>query len=97
MAENFFVPAKPAKNDFAQGDALPQSAPELTACLAAIDAEETAWQEYIRQLSAGEDPAKGVFFAAELHEARQHKMQLSYLRACCKGKINRLRLGEEGF
>lgn len=97
MDEKPFVLVQPARSDLTQSDVLPNDIAELEKCLSAVDAEEAEWQEYIKQLSASENPAKGIFFAAELHEGRLHKMQLSYVRACCKAKINRLRIGEQGL
>ncbi len=68
---------------------------ELSACLQELQDETRLWQDYIRQLYALENAAQGRFYPAQLHEAKQFKMQLEYKQACCRAKINRIKMMEE--
>ena len=75
-------------------EALPDTEEELEKRLAELQGEQSAWIQRIRDLSERERPREGVFFAAELHEARQFKMMLEFKMEYCRAKLNRLRLGE---
>lgn len=57
---------------------LPTDRHGLEAQVAEIDKKLEANQETIRALMAAEDPLKGVFHAAEIHEAKQLGMMLRY-------------------
>lgn len=73
---------------------LPDDVPGLEKRLAELEVEQQDQQQRIRELSAAENPAAGIFFAAEIHEARQYKMMLQFKKDYCRAKLNRLRLEE---
>ena len=49
----------------------------------------------IRELMDAEDPARGIYHAAAIHEERQLKMMLKYQHDVRVAKRNRLRMGPE--
>lgn len=65
----------------------------LKVSMADFVAQKTALEGEIRRLMDAEDPARGVFFARELHEARHEKMRLETEIQFCTAKIRRLELG----
>lgn len=69
---------------------LPNDVAALTEQIAEIDARLHACEEHIAGLMQQEDPAGGVFFAAEIHEAKQNKFKLVYQRAVRVAKVNRI-------
>ncbi|WP_027188188.1 hypothetical protein [Desulfovibrio cuneatus] len=69
---------------------LPNDAAALTEQIAEVDARLHACDEHIADLMRREDPAGGVFFAAEIHAAKQNKFKLVYQRAVRVAKRNRL-------
>ena len=69
---------------------LPNDAAALTEQIAEVDARLKACDNHIVELMAKEDPAGGVFFAAEIHEAKQNKFKLVYQRAVRVAKLNRI-------
>ncbi|MDL2307020.1 hypothetical protein LJC48_03210 [Desulfovibrio sp. OttesenSCG-928-C06] len=76
-------------------EVLPDDEEELAARMNELQAEQDAWIQKIRDLSAQEKPREGIFFAAEIHEARQFKMMLEFKLEYCRAKLNRLRLGPD--
>lgn len=89
-AELSFSPPPPPQSVRGNKDLLPDSLPELRMLLAALEEEQQTWQNYIQELSALENPERGLFYAAELHEARRSKAVLAYRQDACRVKINRL-------
>lgn len=84
-------PARPPMH--APGSAeedFPEDVAALEALLAALEGEENLWAAYIKELSALEDPASGLFYAAELHEARQYRMVIRYRKDFCRARLSRL-------
>lgn len=71
---------------------LPNSIPELTAQIALLEEQGRVCEAAVRQLCEAENPARGVFFAREIHEARQRKLQLEVQKELRRVRINRLRL-----
>ncbi len=69
---------------------LPNDAEALTEQIAEVDARLKACDEHIADLMRREDPATGVFFAAQIHEAKQNKFKLVYQRAVRVAKRNRV-------
>ena len=69
---------------------LPNDAEALTEQIAEVDARLKACDEHIADLMKREDPTGGVFFAAEIHEAKQNKFKLVYQRAVRVAKLNRI-------
>jgi hypothetical protein len=65
----------------------------LKAVMADFAAQKTAQEGEIRRLMDAEDPARGIFFARELHEARHEKMRLETEIQFCTARIRRLELG----
>ena len=56
-------------------------------------AERDACVARCRELLAAEDPAKGVFHAAEIFRLQQDKLRLEVEMEFRRKKINRIRLG----
>lgn len=75
------------------GQALPDSIDELEAQLVDLRRLKAEQAETARRLMAEEDPAKGLFFAQEIHRARQDKLRLEVEIQFRVNKINRLRQG----
>ena len=65
----------------------------LEAEVAAFTRDIAACEQEVRRLMAAENIAEGVYFAKELHAARQKKMCLTTEIHLRRVKINRLRLG----
>jgi len=79
-------PGKTAPNDDAEIAAL-------QAELASFAAERDRCVARCRELMAAEDPAKGVFHAAEIFRLGQDKLRLEVEMEFRRKKINRIRLG----
>lgn len=63
--------------------------------MAGFAAERDACVKRCRELLAAEDPAKGVFHAAEIFRLQQEKLRLEVEMEFRRKKINRIRLGME--
>lgn len=74
---------------------LPMNVAELEKLIAATEAERVQCLAYIKETSAAENPAQGISYATELHEARQYKLMLDFQLEACRAKANRIRLGME--
>ena len=74
--------------------ALPGDAPALKLQIADVEARQQACLAHIRALVASEDPAKGIFHAAAIHEAKQRKMMLQYQKDLRIARLNRLGMEE---
>lgn len=61
--------------------------------LAGFAAERDASVTRCRELLAAEDPAKGVFHAAEIFRLQQNKLRLEVEMEFRRKRINRIRLG----
>ena len=61
--------------------------------MAGFAAERDACVAKCRELLAAEDPAKGVFHAAEIFRLQQDKLRLEVEMEFRRKKINRIRLG----
>jgi hypothetical protein len=61
--------------------------------MAGFAAERDACVARCRELLAAEDPAKGVFHAAEIFRLQQDKLRLEVEMEFRRKKINRIRLG----
>lgn len=91
------VPRRPAMIEpGTAGESFPEDIPALRAALDDLGGREELWNTYIKELSALEDPARGVYYAAELHEARQYRMMLRYRKDFCLARIRRLELDGAG-
>lgn len=66
---------------------------EAEAEMAGFAAERDACVKRCRELLAAEDPAKGVFHAAEIFRLQQDKLRLEVEMEFRRKKINRIRLG----
>lgn len=91
MPEDRAMPLRPpmigpesAEEDF------PEDISALEVRLDELGEEEKLWNAYIKELSALENPARGVFYATELHEARQYRMVVKYRRDFCLARLKRL-------
>lgn len=86
------VKALPERPPMAEGDeeSFPDDIAAISARLSALEDEEKLWNTYIKDLSDLEDPAAGLFYAAELHTARQYRMVLRYRSDFCKARLKRL-------
>ena len=71
---------------------LPTDIPGLTAELAELEKRLSACQEDIQKLMAAEDPAKGVFYSAEIHDAKKTLMMLRYQKDLRTVRLNHLRV-----
>ncbi|MDR3641270.1 MAG: hypothetical protein P4L39_08100 [Humidesulfovibrio sp.] len=63
--------------------------------MAGFTAERDACVARCRELMAAEDPANGIFHAAEIFRLRQDKLRLEVEMEFRRKKINRIRLGME--
>lgn len=63
--------------------------------MAGFAAERDACVKRCRELLAAEDPAAGVFHAAEIFRLQQSKLRLEVEMEFRRKKINRIRLGME--
>ena len=61
--------------------------------MAGFAAERDACVAKCRELLAAEDPAKGVFHAAEIFRLQQDKLRLEVEMEFRRKKVNRIRLG----
>jgi hypothetical protein len=61
--------------------------------MAGFTAERDACVKRCRELLAAEDPAKGIFHAAEIFRLQQNKLRLEVEMEFRRKKINRIRLG----
>ena len=86
------LPQRPPMNGAGE-ESFPEELPALRVRLDSLEEEEKLWTAYIKELSALEDPATGVFYAAELHEARQYRMVLRYRGDFCRARLKRLNNG----
>lgn len=74
-------------------DAIPADIPGLEKHLADVELLLSNAQNSIRELMAREDPARGIFHAEAIHEAKQRHMQLRYVKDFCAARLARLRAG----
>lgn len=74
---------------------LPTDIQGLEAQIAEVRQRQDHCLARIRELMDDEDPGRGVFHAAAIHEARQLKMMLQYQHDVRVAKRNRLRLEPE--
>ncbi len=74
---------------------LPSNIEGLEEELLEVKHRQQLCQSLISDLMNKEDHTKGVFFAKEIHEARQLKMMLQYQHDLRTAKANRLRLGND--
>lgn len=72
---------------------LPTDREGLEAELAEIDKRLLENQAKIKSLMDAENPSDGVFFAAEIHEAKQRSMLLRYQKDLRTARLNALNLG----
>ena len=77
-------------------EAIPADAPGLRAGIQRLGQELQNCEARIRETFAAEDPAKGVFFAAELHELKQDKLRLDVELEFHRRKLARLELEDGG-
>jgi hypothetical protein len=70
---------------------MPEDRPGLEARIRKLETAIASCNEHIRSLMDREDPAKGVFHAAAIHESKQRHMQLRYLKDVCVARLSRLR------
>lgn len=71
---------------------LPETMTELEAEAALIEAAQKRCDDMIRDLMSKEDPAKGIFFPAEIHELHQQKNMLETHKEFRRVRMRRLRL-----
>lgn len=69
----------------------------LDAEIQAFEAMREACTKNIRELMAKEDPAAGVFYAAEIHAAQQEKLRLDVEIQFRRNKVSRLRFQGDSF
>lgn len=73
-------------------ESLPNSLPELEDLVAQYITQMQLCDATYKDLLHREDPANGVFFAAEIHENRQEKNQLEVQKQFAEVRLNRLRM-----
>lgn len=76
---------------------LPDDIPALEAQIAEIEQARADCEATLRRLVESEDLANGVYFAQEIHEARQLKLQLQVQKELRRVRINRIRLQVSPF
>ena len=70
---------------------LPDDIPTLEAQIGEIEQAKADCEAALRRLTEAEDHAKGVFFAQEIHEARQLRLQLEVQKELRRVRTNRIR------
>jgi len=78
-------------------ESLPNSIPELLTLIDQYTQELTALDAEQKRLFAAEDPARGIFFAAEIHQNRQTKNQMQVQVQYAQVRLNRLKMEAEPF
>ncbi|WP_432738397.1 hypothetical protein [Maridesulfovibrio sp. FT414] len=73
------------------------SIPEIEAEIEDFKKQLEASKVRTKELMAGEKPAEGIFFAKEIFESQQDKLRLEVEIDTRQRKINRMRLGMEGY
>ncbi len=73
-------------------NSLPETMTELEAETALIETAQKRCDDMIRDLMSKEDPAKGIFFPAEIHELHQQKNMLETHKEFRRVRMRRLRL-----
>lgn len=78
---------------------MPDTIPQLKQEIATIEAALVALDTELRSHMAAEDPAAGIFRAAEIHNLRQEKMVLLTRREFRAVRIRRIKYmeAEENF
>ena len=71
---------------------LPTDIPVLTAELVELEKRISACQAEIQELMDAEDPAMGVFRAADIHDAKKTLMMLRYQKDLRAARLNLLRM-----
>lgn len=69
---------------------------QCEAAMAEFAAQRDECVRLSRELMAAEDPARGIFHAAEIHRLQQDKLRLEVEMEFKRKKINRIRLGIDG-
>ncbi|MDL2316599.1 hypothetical protein LJC59_05900 [Desulfovibrio sp. OttesenSCG-928-A18] len=77
-----------------EDESLPTDIPGLEVALAGLEERLAHSASTIRELMESEDPARGVFHAAAIHEAKQAHMVLRYRQDFCRARLARLRSQE---
>ena len=72
---------------------MPQTQTELEAEIAILDTMLAETEATLRDLVARENPAKGVFFAHEIHTLRQQKLVLKTRQELRRTHIRRILAG----
>ena len=72
---------------------MPQTQTELEAEIAILDTMLAETEATLRDLVARENPAKGVFFAQEIHTLRQQKLVLKTRQELRRTHIRRILAG----
>ena len=83
------------KLDASESQAEAEAIALAESVMAAFVAERDASVKSCRELLAAEDPAAGVFHAAEIFRLQQNKLRLEVEMEFRRKKINRIRLGME--
>ena len=68
---------------------LPTDRKGLEAELAELEKRLLSNREKVKNLVASEDPLKGIFHAAAIHEAKQEGMMLRYQKELREVRLNR--------
>ncbi len=73
----------------------PEDLPGLQEVLEGIEEKVADCQRHIKALTRGENPEMGVYYAQQIHIAKQLKMMAIYQRDLCKARIRSLQEASE--
>ena len=73
---------------------IPADAPALRAGILRLSEEQRRCAERLRALLAAEDPARGMFYASEIHELQQDKLRMEVELEFHRRKLARLEMEE---
>lgn len=90
-----FAAAELSLTELCADSEIPSDAPALKAGIMRLGEEQRRCAERLRELFAAEDPARGIFYAAEIHAAQQEKLRREVEIEFHRRKLARLEL-EEG-
>ena len=74
------------------GEAIPDDAPGLEAGVLRLTGEQQACTQRLRAFRDAEDPARGVFYAAEIYALQQEKLRLEVELEFHRRKLARLEM-----
>ncbi|MFI3271711.1 MAG: hypothetical protein R3Y11_06375 [Pseudomonadota bacterium] len=92
--DDALLPDNPPSDGTLLGDeALTDDIPTLQRQIVILEQAIADCDTRVRTLTLAENPAAGIFFAHEIHEARQNKLAYGVSKELRRVRINRLKQG----